>query len=933
MPVDRVFLGWDRPGLLGAVDYLIERFGSTGELDLANVLVVVPGSRAGRRLLELLVDRADQQRLVFAPPAIVTAGQFPERLYPAKRPPAGELVQRLVWAEALRRIGRGDLQQLLTSPPAEGDLLAWLSLGEMLSRVHRELAAEGRDFREVAQCCGQLGQRRELQRWQVLATVQQEYLETLDRMELWDIQTARREAVRRKECHSEAQIILLGTVDLNKTQCEMLDQLPAQVTALILAPPEWEDHFDPYGCLRPEKWQDATIPLSDEQLEVAEGPADQAAAVVRALAALEGRYSGEQITLGVPDSEVVPYLEQHLEQCAVPTRYAAGRPVAQTSPCRLLDMVAGYLEGRRFSSLAALVRHPAVQQWLVTEHSLPGDWLTELDRYYADHLPLRLGGSWLGDGHASARLKQVHEAIERLVRPLDGTRPLGDWAEPIANLLVTIFGRSPLDPGIEPDRTVLGACQKIHEVLREHLEIPEPLMPTTTGAEALRLVHRRAGSEAIAPPARRGAVELLGWLELPWDDAPVLIVTGFNEGIVPESIRADPFLPDQLRRALKLEDNQRRYARDAYALMVMLHSRPRVKLIAGRRRTEDEPLAPSRLLFACDEPSIARRVLACVAPERRPPTASIVPGVLLPGRETSCFPIPAPKPSSTPRDSMRVTEFRDYLACPYRYYLRHVLCLAGLDDKGDELDAARFGSLAHAALAQFGRSPAAASTDPAEIQACLDQALDHAVASQYGKAPLPAIRVQVEQLRQRLAAFARWQADWAKKGWHIEHVESQPEEGKAALVVDGQPMGLRGRIDRIDLNPATGQRIIIDYKLSDRAMPPERTHRQAGAWVDLQLPLYRHLAAAMGITGSVALGYVVLPKDTTAAGYLPSGWSEDDLKDADRTAEEVVRKVRAGVFWPPAKNPPPFFEQYAAICQDDQFGAVVAAEPQGGSSP
>ena len=61
--------------------------------------------------------------------------------------------------------------------------------------------------------------------------------------------------------------------------------------------------------------------------------------------------------------------------------------------------------------------------------------------------------------------------------------------------------------------------------------------------------------ESIPPPADAAAIELLGWLELPWDDASALIITGLNEGIVPKSRRGDMFLPDALRRRLHLEDN------------------------------------------------------------------------------------------------------------------------------------------------------------------------------------------------------------------------------------------------------------------------------------------------------------------------------------------------------------------------------------------
>ena len=131
--------------------------------------------------------------------------------------------------------------------------------------------------------------------------------------------------------------------------------------------------------------------------------------------------------------------------------------------------------------------------------------------------------------------------------------------------------------------------------------IPEPLTPTMTAADMLMLLLRMWASERIAPLSSGDEIELLGWLELLTDDAPAIVVTGLNEGIVPSSKSADMFLPDGMRRELRLEDNMRRYARDAYALSAIMASRESVKLIFGKRSDGGDPFVPSRLLFATDE--------------------------------------------------------------------------------------------------------------------------------------------------------------------------------------------------------------------------------------------------------------------------------------------------------------------------------------------
>ena len=416
-------------------------------------------------------------------------------------------------------------------------------------------------------------------------------------------------------------------------------------------------------------------------------------------------------------------------------------------------------------------------------------------------------------------------------------------------------------------------------MLGEDLRIPAELMPEVSAGEALRLVLQQAAGERIAPLPDPKAIELLGWLELPLDDAPALVVVGVNEGIVPSSLNADLFLPNQLRRVLGIEDNARRYARDAYAMSVLCGSRERLRVIAGRRTSEGDPLVPSRLLFACDGPTMARRASAYFGSASseeigRTPHAPRE-GARHAERDEygSGLEVPRPRPLTEPVTSMRVTEFRDYLACPYRYYLRHRAPpgAAGRRRRGTRRPGLRVvGPRGPAALRRrvFGRRDRCAARSAAFSAGRWTRRSASATAPN---------RCRRSACRPSSSApgcwhLADWQAGWAAAGWRIEHVEWQPEEGQARLMVDGQPMFLRGRIDRIDVHPSEG-RMIFDYKSSNQADSPEKTHRRQGQWVDLQLPLYRHLAAALGLDGPIELAYIVLPKDVRRVGPLPAEWT------------------------------------------------------------
>ena len=318
---------------------------------------------------------------------------------------------------------------------------------------------------------------------------------------------------------------------------------------------------------------------------------------------------------------------------------------------------------------------------------------------------------------------------------------------------------------------------------------------------------------------------------------------------------------------------------------------------------------------------------------------------LTPPRSPRGFTIPRPEQIATSLGmsdllqparelTLNVTEFRSYLACPYRYFLRHVLKLQTLDDDAVELDALSFGNVLHEVLRKFGQSDLRDSADAEKLRKWLCQLLDEVAEDQFGPRRRAAINVQLKQLESRLEAFARWQATWRREGWTIAYAEvsvrprvdvsdvSQTDAAhQPAFTVDGLPVWLHGRIDRIDHNEVTGEWAIFDYKSGDKGASPEETHRKRKSeWVDLQLPLYRHLARVFSLSQEPRLGYINLPKDLGGVGASFAEWSRDELSDADAAAMRVARCVACREFWPPTDPPPSSLQEFNDICQVKVFG-------------
>lgn len=913
MPIRRHFLNPARAALPQVAAWLIDRSLLGKMADLSRLIVVLPSSRAGRRLDELLVDLAQTRSLTLLPPTLTTEGLAPEMLYRPLHPFANPLTQRLAWAESLRRFPRQRLGQTISQLPEDADHEGWESLAELLRLQHIELAADGLDFSDVVKATAELGEQYEQERWTILREVQEKYLLALDAEKLWDRQTARIVAIERNECSTERDIVLVGTVDLNISFRKMLDAVSERVTSLVHASLDWADQFDKYGCLIASAWQDREIQLSDDQIAVVDGPAEQAEAVLQSISEFDGHYRADEISIGLADDRLVHPVKRSLSQHHLPHRWGAGQLFVELAPYRLLREIATFVASSRFSDLATLVRHPEIDCFLSRE-GIDRDCLTRLDDYQSNHLPLRVGRKQLGGEH----LTKMLQSIRQWLQPLAGSaRPLADWMAPIEQVLYSIYADHDWSRANSQGHEEVPFFRKLSKAIDAMAEIPPSLSPPIAAPRAIELLLEQIATERIPDEVNPAAIEMLGWLELALDDAPALIVAGLNEGLVPKSTGGDAFLPNALRSRLGLIDDARRYARDAYALGIVLQSRPKVSIVVGRRDEQKNPLLPSRLLFAAKPETVARRAIAIFDQGESVgnPWKTIVADS--PTEDLFGFDIPRPVAPEKRIERLRVTAFRSYLACPYRFYLEHVLGLKQRDDHAVELDGAAFGNMLHAVLQTFGQAEAVRdSTEEEEIATFLDTALAEYAASQFSDNTTPAVAVQVEQARLRLRAFAGCQADWASKGWRIQHAESDAE---AEFEVDGEPMTIRGRIDRVDYHAKNDQWAVLDYKSGDTPTPPEKAHRKKGEWVDLQLPLYRKLVSQLDVPASAALGYIVLPRDTKKVEFLLANWNDEELNEAEAAAREVVRGIRNDRYWPPAQEPPPFSESLGWICLDNIF--------------
>ena len=905
------FLSWDRPLLAQAVDFLAAGWSGAGPLDLTSVLVVVPTRQSGRRLREALAAHAATHgQAVFAPRVFT-----PEALIAVE--PAAETATRLesllAWAAVFMDIDLREFQALLpVEPPLRNFGWAW-RLAQEFTRLQGTLAEAGLRMADVPLQAG--ADFPEAERWRQIATLEDQHAAILAARGRHDPQSVRLACARAPVLPAGiARIVLLATPDPSPLALQALiaHARAVPVEVVVFAPESETTAFDTWGRPRTEVWavRELALPVFQSHVHLCADPGAQAEQVV-ALASGYGSTEG-MLGVGVADPEVMALLETRLRHAGLAGFNPEGRVRQGDGLAQLLGALAGLMREDSFLAVTALARCPDFLEYLrglVGEGFSAARFLERLDELHTRHLPPDLNEA-LRHWPESVALA----AIGRLRAKLTA----GEFPANASAVLRELFADRHLDLTKPAEARQAASIEAWADVMREAQAVAD-VFPGLTTADWWEVALKIYGESKVTDDRPAGAVELLGWLELLWEDAPHLLVTGLNDGGVPEAVVGDPFLPESLRARLHLKTNAGRLARDAYLLQALAFCRAhegRLDLLLGKTSTAGDPLRPSRLLLHCadaDLPGRVRFLFQEVAVAR--PS--------FPWRRAWQL-----QPGWTPAaDRLAVTALRAWLACPFRFYLSRVRRMNAVDTAKTELDALDFGTLCHAALEAMGREDALRDcVDETVLREFLLARLEAEVRRRFGTELTLPLVMQVESARQRLAAAAVVQAQTRAEGWVIETVER-----KFSLEIGG--LSVIGQVDRVDRHAVTGETRVLDYKTSDQAVWPETAHLrkvrrndrapefarctpagdQVMVWSDLQLPLYLRALAA-DHPGPVSCAYFNLPKAVSETAIM--GWADYTPALAEAAwhcAEGVAAAIRAGEFWPPNEDVEARLDDFATL--------------------
>jgi ATP-dependent helicase/nuclease subunit B len=821
--MNRVFLGWERPLCETVPAYLLDQAGP-GLLDRRGLVVVVPTRQASWRLRAALPLAAAARRTALLGPEIVTPAVL---LTPP--PSAGVATgtqSLLAWSSVLQAVQPGEFAAFLGARVGRAASPAWaLQVARRLQELRQELADGGLDIAAVAARSAEI---EEAERWAAMADLEQRYARQLADWHLRDALDLKLEHAHRGALASTVSRVVVAAVPdppkLLMTMLERWADAGGAVEVLVAAPDREGLAFDAWGRPLPEAWQRREITLRPADLWLEATPDDQAGRIAAAIVAGRGAAVPgvtalrPQLAVGVPDRETVAPLQRELAAIGLPAFDPQNRPFSETPLFGLVQALLALRSRPGYAEVAALLRLPDV----LAEFGHAADLLRELDTLQSRYLPVTLDdliaalGKRLDDTHG--RTETWEHLTPALAQVRDWHRILNrpDLATGLREVLRQVYAQRLLRSNDAADAAFQQAVTVFDTVLREL----EAAVAAGHAGNAAAEVLAAGLQEATVKPERSAEVlDLEGWLELAWNPAPLLFVAGMNEGFVPDGHVGDLFLPDTLRRTLDLRDDRLRLARDAYVLTALLEQRRdagQVILLLGKTSTAGDPLRPSRLLFRCPDSELVARAQALF---KDPP----------PAHAAAAFGVsfqlnPAQVPDRLINDrcatTLSPTVFRDYLACPLRFYLRHVLGMEAQDDLAREPDALAFGTLVHEVLSEMGKEKQLwACNDGAELARWLEQGLRERARKRYGARPWLGVELAIDSAVHRLRAFAYRQVAWHAAGWEILSSEC---EVKKTIQLGG--LTVSGRIDRIDRNARTQAVCVLDYKTTDKAKAPQETH-------------------------------------------------------------------------------------------------------------
>tara|TARA_R100000027_G_scaffold2734_9_gene2714 strand:+ start:15746 stop:18565 length:2820 start_codon:yes stop_codon:yes gene_type:complete len=896
------YTGYQRPILESLLDHLwgadFRKFP-----DLSDTAILLPTRNVGRKIREALALRAAKDGRALLSPTVLTPGSLFSSLG-EQSSLLSRADQTLFVAQTISRLPRSVLT-LAFGEITDTSFDSILSLSQFFLETRRLLAESLLDF-QLASENPDLGDR---DRWSAYAVIEKAYRRLAHENGRVDPDDQAAEWARTPSGEFPwRRIVVAGAPDFPERVATFLRHFGEikTVEILVLADRAAADGFDDVGRPIATWFLNAPIPISDQSLHLCKEVGEANREIADQIQSHPESQSASICGAGTPVDGAALAFE--LVSRGLPAFDPAGKPFATTAAGRFFRNLTGICFSEEISDLVAWLRDPFVAQWMKSEgeQTSRDSWIRECDQWLERIIP-----SSIDDFLNLVVEKELHSRI------LYKTLALRRKAQELSDFFVLLE-----QPILRPILATVETTEGVSEMAASLASIRESAAGLIVDSDSSALA-RWAIEEAMNFPVYserpENAIEVLGWLELLWDESPWLQIPDFYDGAIPGVIGTHPLLTESVRQALSIPGRRDRDARDAYILTALLELRKeagRVDLYVPGRNLENSSVSPSRLLYFTAESDLPDRVLL-LSQEISPP---------LPKAPAPPLYLDAGSRQTVDKwfetlSRISVTSFAAWIRCPFTFYLERVSRLQVVDTDQIEMDPRAFGTGLHEVMRRVDEPTRA--LDWTQLETILNAAetfLDEWMANSFGSKPGLLLQLQREGLWRRIKSAIKIRYQSRQEGWTPLHVEWNFHE-EELLKVGGIPVS-----GQIDLVEQRGDELrVIDYKTKDKVLSPVDAHTESvgrarsfkpsmllpvegdsqRGWIDLQLPLYAAALLLKYPGRSLRIAYILLPRATSDSMLVEwNGFTPSMASDAVDTAERIVDLWRSCGFWPPSKKFP-----------------------------
>lgn len=928
----RIFLGWNRPLAESASEWIWEHRDQMGSM-----CFVVPTAQAGRRLREAVAAHAARAQKAMLGFRSVTPSYFIKVHEPEM---ADDTIELLAWMEVLESID--DWSPYTAAFPHEWDVdegKGWsYHLAQSMVELRYHLQEAGLLIRDAAR---RMSAHADAPRWQALALLEQQVEDLLRVWSLRSRSVCLQDRLSRglapnlpNDCK---QLVLIGVTESTPLVAQLWQRMPSAI-ALIAAPQEEAASFDDLGFPL-DAWCDRVQEFPgrngiDGQVHVVTDMRQLAEKAVECIAAR--CHASDQVTLATCDPSLGRPIADALERAGWPVF----DPSASHDTLNWRVWLRHWMRWLRVPSLDVVTEMAGFRETEILTGGSVFSWMRTLgilrDQCLVesiDDIHRWLASDTLPRGVDADKVRALCLALQQLQR----------WREEFfqQGCCATLIRLIEHWQSVSPCH-VADAVEMI-PLLRQWVSWEERL-----GYDAalwLQLFCDRLPPPPMEMPEKR-ALDVEGWLEIAFHQSAHLLVCGMSDSFIPAACGGEPWLNASNRLILGLNTDARREARDAYLYGAMIEAhrgRGAIDVILSKSHDQGAMMLPSRLLLRAHGTELAERVARLFA--ELPPADSQATW----HRDWQWQPrfVEFPREKQGVR-TLSVTNFRDYLSCPYRFYLKNVLRMEKRDGDRGEWDYRDFGNILHEVLEQWGRDESERDlADATELTRVWHDRLHRLILRRYGDTPNLALQIQIAALRQRLEWLAEEQATHRAEGWQVMDVEKP-------FLLPGRIMQVSGKVDRIDFHAQRGEFTLWDYKTGAVKKQVSQSHLvgvtgrtvipshladddrlfwtdekgKTQRWINLQLPLY----AAAGLTPRPPMvGYITIGDSRDNVSFSPwEGFHQGIANAAMECAQWLIERIDQRKFWPP--NEKSFIEDFDVLACGDDLESMSAVPPENQSS-